>query len=41
LEVENIQAIDAIQDYFPDYDFNFTDGPQNMEIVVGHRRGFF
>jgi len=41
LEVEKIDVLGLMQNHFPDYDFNITDGPQTMEIIVAHRRGIF
>lgn len=41
LEVEGVNVPDLMQNRFPDYDFDITDGPQSMEIIVAHRRGKF
>jgi len=40
-EVENVNIVDLIVNYLPDYDFYLTDGPQNMEILIGVRIGKF
>lgn len=40
-EVEDIDVLDLMRDDFGGYDFNITDGPQNKEILVGHRRNTF
>jgi len=40
-EVEGGDVQDLMQNQFPKYDFNITDGPQQMETIVAHRRGKF
>lgn len=40
-EVEGADVLDLMENHFPDYDFNITDGPQAMEIIVAHRQGEF
>jgi len=40
-EVEGADIVDLMKNHFPDYDFNITDGPQTMEIIVAHRQGKF
>lgn len=40
-EVEKFDVQALMEDKFPTYDFNITDGPQSMEILVGRRQGVF
>jgi hypothetical protein len=40
-EVEGVDVLSLIRDHFPSYDFNITDGPQQMEMIVAHRQGKF
>lgn len=40
-EVEGGDVLSLIRDHFPSYDFNITDGPQQMETIVAHRQGKF
>jgi hypothetical protein len=40
-EVEGANVLDLMENHFPDYDFNITDGPQTMETIVAHRQGKF
>lgn len=40
-EVENLDVLELIRNYFPDYNFNITDGPETQEILVGYRKGKF
>jgi hypothetical protein len=41
LEVENLEVLTLMQAHFPGYDFGISDGPENMEILVGWRRHKF
>lgn len=40
-EVEGGDVQSLMQDQFPQYDFHITDGPQQMETIVAHRREKF
>ncbi len=40
-EIEKFDVQTLMENKFPKYDFNITDGPQSMEILVGHRQGIF
>ena len=40
-EIEKFDVQTLMEEKFPTYDFNLTDGPQSMETLVGHRHGVF
>lgn len=40
-EVENMDIIDLVDNYFPGYNFHLTQGSQNKEILVGYRKDKF
>lgn len=40
-EVQGGDVLDLMRNRFPEYDFSITDGPQQMETIVAHRRGKF
>lgn len=40
-EVQGADVLDLMRNRFPEYDFSITDGPQQMETIVAHRRGTF
>jgi len=40
-EVEDVDIVDLMRNYLPDYDYSLTDGPQNKEILASVRRHKF
>ena len=40
-ESEGVDVLDLTQNHFPEYDFNITDGRQQIETIVAHCHGKF